>query len=77
MSVNATPSGYARSTMRITWLIAGLLLAGAGLVWLLQGFNVPFVPRSFMTGDITWIVIGALGIVAGLGLAFWSLRRAG
>ena len=63
--------------MRTTWLIVGLLLAGAGLVWLLQGMNVPFVPKSFMTGDIAWIVIGALGIVAGLGLAFWSWRRTG
>ena len=77
MSVNATPSDYARPTMRTTWLIVGLLLAGAGLVWLLQGLNVPFVPKSFMTGDIAWIVIGALGIVAGLGLAFWSWRRTG
>ena len=77
MSVNATPGGYARRTMRTTWLIVGLLLAGAGLVWLLQGLNMPFVPRSFMTGDITWILIGALALIAGLGLAFWSWRRTG
>ncbi|MEO8509606.1 MAG: hypothetical protein ABI534_00020 [Chloroflexota bacterium] len=63
--------------MRTTWLIVGLLLAGAGLVWLLQGLNVPIVPRSFMTGDITWVVIGALCITAGLGLAVWSWRRTG
>jgi hypothetical protein len=63
--------------MRTTWLIVGLLLAGAGLVWLLQGLNVPIVPRSFMTGDITWVLIGALCIIAGLGLAAWSWRRSG
>lgn len=77
MSVNATPSDYARPTMRTTWLIVGLLLAGAGLVWLLQGLNAPFVPRSFMSGDSTWVLIGALGIIVGVGLAVWSWRRAG
>lgn len=75
MSVNATPSRYARSSMRTTWLIIGLLLAAAGLIWMLQGFNVPFVPKSLMTGDVAWIVVGGLGIIVGLGLAFWSWRR--
>lgn len=61
--------------MRTTWLIVGLLLVGAGLVWMLQGFNVPFAPKSFMTGDGAWVVIGALTIVGGGGLAAWSRLR--
>ena len=61
--------------MRETWTIAGLLLAAAGLVWTLQGLNVPFVPTSFMTGDGAWIAIGLVAIGAGLGLAAWSRRR--
>jgi hypothetical protein len=61
--------------MRTTWRIVGLLLAGAGLVWMLQGLNVPFVPKSFMTGDVAWIVTGGLTLVAGAGLALWSWRR--
>ena len=71
------PPDYASSPMRTTWLIVGLLLVGAGLVWILQGFNVPFAPRSFMTGDVAWIVIGAIAVVGGGGLAAWSWRRGG
>jgi hypothetical protein len=61
--------------MRTTWLIVGLLLVAAGFVWILQGFNVPFAPKSFMTGDVSWIVLGALAVLGGGALATVSWRR--
>ena len=69
------PPRYACSSMRTTWLIVGLLFVGAGLVWMLQGLNVPFAPKSFMTGDVLWIAIGALSVVGGGSLAVWSQRE--
>lgn len=59
--------------MRIGPLVLGVLLLGAGLIWIAQGLNLPFAPRSFMTADRTWIVIGAVAVLAGAAL----LARAG
>jgi hypothetical protein len=57
-------------------LIVGILLAVAGTVWMLQGLNV--IQYGFMSGDRTWVVIGAVVLVAGLGLSWWAWsRRAG
>lgn len=47
----------------------------AGLVWIGQGLNLPFVPRSFMTSDRTWIVIGAITVLAGVVVLQWGPRR--
>ncbi len=69
------PERYAHNRMRTTWLIVGLLLVAAGFVWILQGFNVPFAPKSFMTGDVAWIVLGALAVLGGGALATVSWRR--
>lgn len=44
--------------------LAGALLSAVGLVWLLQG--VGWLQGSFMTGSITWAVIGAVVLVAGV-----------
>ena len=55
--------------MRVARIIGGFLVAGAGAVWLLQGLNVSFAPRSFMTNNRPWVVIGALAIIGGLALA--------
>jgi hypothetical protein len=71
MAVVAYPRG-----VRTTWMVVGLLLAVAGLIWTLQGFNVSFAPKSFMTGDGLWIVLGVLTLIAGLALAAWSWQRA-
>lgn len=57
-------------------LIVGVLLALAGTVWMLQGLNV--IQYGFMSGDRTWVVVGAVVLVAGLGLSWWAWsRRAG
>jgi hypothetical protein len=55
--------------------VVGGLLAIAGLIWTLQGFGVPLAPQSFMTGSSTWIVLGLVTLIAGVGLATWSWRR--
>jgi uncharacterized protein YjeT (DUF2065 family) len=62
--------------VRILPIAAGLLLIIGGLVWVAQGLNMPFAPRSFMTADRTWIVIGAVAVMAGGGLVWWGRRRA-
>jgi hypothetical protein len=62
--------------MRTTALAVGALLALAGGVWVAQGFNLPFAPGSFMTGDPTWIVLGVVAVIGGLGLAAWGWRKA-
>ena len=59
------------STVRLT---LGLVLVGAGLVFVAQGLNLPFAPRSFMTRDLGWTAIGALLVLAGAGLALWRRR---
>jgi hypothetical protein len=62
--------------VRILPIAAGLLLIIGGLVWVAQGLNMPFAPRSFMTADRTWIVIGAVAVMAGGVLVWWGRRSA-
>ena len=61
--------------VRAVLLLAGLLLVVAGAVWIGQRLNLPFAPRSFTTRDLTWTAIGAVTLVAGLGLAGYAWRR--
>ena len=61
--------------MRVAGIVAGLLVTVAGIVWLLQGLEVAFVPQSFMTDNRQWVVIGGLTATGGLALATWSWRR--
>ena len=60
--------------MRTILTIAGAALLLAGLVWLAQGLNLPFAPRSFMTADRSWAFIGAVVAVAGAALLGWARR---
>lgn len=45
--------------------VIGVLVVLSGLVWIAQGLNLPFAPRSFMTADSTWAVIGSLTVLVG------------
>jgi hypothetical protein len=58
------------------WLVTtvGALAVLGGGVWMMQGMRV--LPGSFMSGDPTWIWIGAATAAMGLGLVAWSRRRA-
>lgn len=51
--------------MRVTLAVIGIVLIGSGLVWIAQGLNLSFAPRSFMTADRSWILIGAIAVVGG------------
>ena len=53
----------------------GVLLILGGLVWMAQGLDLPFAPRSFMTADRLWILIGAITIVAGVVIVGWARQR--
>ena len=61
--------------MRPTLLVLGILLVLGGGVWIAQGLNLPFAPRSFMTADRSWVLIGAITVVAGVVVLGWARRR--
>jgi hypothetical protein len=61
--------------MRPMRIVAGGLVALSGGVWVLQGLNVAFAPRSFMTAQTVWVIIGLLAVIAGLALAASGRRR--
>ena len=63
--------------MRIILVVLGVLVALAGAVWALQGAG--FILGSPMSNDPTWIWIGAVTAVLGLGtlaVGIWSRRTA-
>lgn len=64
------------ASMRIAGVVIGLLAALAGVIWVAQGLNLSWAPRSFMTADRTWFVIGVVTAIAGVTLATWSWRHA-
>lgn len=55
-------------------LAIGIVLLIAGVVWVLQGLDVSFAPQSFMTGNTTWVILGVVAAVGGIGLIWWSRR---
>ena len=59
--------------MRTVLNIVAVLLIFAGGVWILQGINI--LPGSFMTGQPRWAIIGAVVVVAGIGLLVFANRR--
>lgn len=61
--------------MRWIWLVIGALLLIAGVIWTLQGVGV--IGGSFMSGSLTWAIIGPIVALVGLALVAVSLRRRG
>lgn len=53
--------------------IVGALAILAGAIWTLQGVGI--LPGSFMSSNPTWVVIGLITAVIGLGLIVWTRRR--
>ncbi len=64
------------AAMRIAGFTIGVLAALAGAIWVAQGLNLPLAPRSFMTADRAWFVIGVVTAVGGVAVATWSWRHA-
>jgi hypothetical protein len=67
---------------RIVGTVLGLALAFAGVVWILQSFNIAFNkpivpggPVSFMVNNRQWSVYGAIAILVGLSHVVWSNMR--
>jgi len=58
--------------MKKVVMVISILVFLAGLVWFLQGINV--LLGSPMSGTTTWTVNGAITMVIGAGL-FWFSRR--
>ena len=56
--------------------VFGVLLMVGGLVWIAQGLDLPFAPRSFMTADRLWVLIGAAAALSGAALIGWARRPA-
>jgi hypothetical protein len=59
--------------MTIARRVVGALLVLTGVVWLGQGLDL--IQGSSMTGSTFWAVVGALCIVAGLGLLSWPWHQ--
>ncbi len=59
--------------MHRTRAIGGAIIVATGLVWMAQGSRL-LGGRSFMVGDPTWLVLGAIAVVIGVGLMWTGLR---
>lgn len=53
--------------------IFAVLLILSGSVWVLQGIGI--LPGSFMSNDPQWAINGAITIVIGAGLFWFSNRK--
>ncbi len=54
-------------------VVAGVVLAIAGIVWTLQGFNL-LGQSGGMNGQTIWAVIGPVTVLAGLALVTIGVR---
>ena len=55
-------------------LAGGILLLISGTIWILQGLDVAFAPKSFMTGNTAWVLWGTVAVLTGGGLIWWARR---
>jgi hypothetical protein len=54
-------------------LIVGVILVFAGLIWFFQGIGL--IPGSFMTNNLTWVIIGPITALIGAGLVWFGYHR--
>jgi hypothetical protein len=59
--------------MRTSRLVVVGAVALVGAVWVGQGLG--YVPGSFMSGDVTWAVVGAALLVVAVALLVLGGRR--
>ena len=61
--------------MKRIWpfLVPGVILSGAGLVWTLQGLNV--LRGSVMSGSSLWATLGPIILLVGLALIAIAIAR--
>ncbi len=59
--------------MKLILTIVGVLLILMGGVWILQGFDI--LPVGFMAGQMQYALLGAILMIAGIGLVVFSRRR--
>ncbi|HEV7184917.1 MAG: hypothetical protein ACHP7F_06790 [Actinomycetales bacterium] len=61
--------------MKRIWpfIVPGVILTGAGLVWTLQGLNV--LRGSVMSGSSLWATLGPIVLVVGLVLIAMAIVR--
>jgi hypothetical protein len=56
-----------------TRAIGGAVIVATGAVWMAQGSGL-LQGSGFMVGDSTWLILGAVAIVIGIGLIWVGLR---
>ena len=61
--------------MRTVAMVVGALLVLGGGIWIAQGLDLAWAPRSFMTADRTWIVLGFVAVAVGLATFSRAIRR--
>ena len=59
--------------MKVMLTMIGVMLIIIGAIWFLQGINI--VGGSFMTDQREWAVYGAITILVGGGVLFFTHRR--
>ncbi|HUY55218.1 MAG TPA: hypothetical protein VMV23_08675 [Candidatus Nanopelagicaceae bacterium] len=52
--------------------IGGVVLLLVGIVWVGQGLNL--IGGSFMSGQVVWLGLGCLCLLAGLVVLVWAWR---
>jgi hypothetical protein len=72
-SVNPRTPGARTGSVTVVRRILGVVLVLTGGVWIGQGLDL--IQGSSMTGSTFWAVMGALCLVAGLGLLSWPWRQ--